>query len=63
MHIPSGKRVKVNVWEKGLSFIGKVKKWDLEEVVILQVITNQEWKFPYQEIIRGKVKISKMEVS
>ncbi|RXT07064.1 hypothetical protein [Ammoniphilus sp. CFH 90114] len=58
MFIPSGKRVKVNIWEKGIVFLGKVKQWNTEEVVIHQEITQKVWKFAYLEILKGKVKIS-----
>ncbi|WP_134701687.1 hypothetical protein [Ammoniphilus sp. YIM 78166] len=58
MYYTSGKDVTVTIWGKGLTFQGRVEQWNQKEVIIHERNKQTKWTFPYQDILKGKVKIT-----
>lgn len=58
MYYASGKDVTVTIWEKGITFHGKIEKWSHSEVIINEKNNRTKWTFPYSDVLKGKIKIS-----
>ncbi|RXT06318.1 hypothetical protein [Ammoniphilus sp. CFH 90114] len=58
MYYTSGKDVTVTIWEKGITFHAKIEKWNHNEVIVNEKNNRAKWTFPYQDVLKGKIKIS-----
>ncbi|WP_027414683.1 hypothetical protein [Aneurinibacillus terranovensis] len=62
MRLTSGSNVTVNIWERGITFHGKIEQWNEQEVIVTENRLQNKWNFAYNDILNGKIKISPKKV-